>query len=116
MTFTIYGKPQRQQRPRFGRGRVYAPSRSAQDALGTEIMLKMRESHAKPLEGPVSLYLSFFGAGKSDLTNLVKLFEDAANKVLWNDDRQVLHLEAWKHTCNPGQARTEVVITALEEV
>jgi Holliday junction resolvase RusA-like endonuclease len=56
-----------------------------------------------PLEGPLAVVMEFSGntvtrwnkrAPRPDLSNLIKSVEDAANGVLWDDDRNVMQLVA----------------------
>jgi Holliday junction resolvase RusA-like endonuclease len=51
-------------------------------------------------------------ASKPDVDNYSKLFMDAANSILWDDDKQVAHLEAWKYlSINP---RLEIFVEFKE--
>ena len=111
-TFTHQGKPERQQRPRFVRGRVWMPSRKAQTGLGRDIWAQMAQHGWKITQCPVALTIAFYGCGRSDLTNLVKLWEDAANTILWVDDRQVMEIQATMVRKDP-RPRTEVEVVEL---
>ena len=66
----------------------------------------------KKILGPVRLKLAFFGTGRADLTNCAKLFEDAANQILWTDDGQVLKMELSMERAS-GNPRTEVEVEEL---
>ena len=50
----------------------------------------------EPVTGPVALSVLFSYRGRSpgDLSNLLKAIEDAANRILWVDDRQIRRVEA----------------------
>lgn len=59
----------------------------------------------KPLDGEVSLSIDWFRARRSgDLTNRVKLLEDALKGFAWHDDSQVaeVHLRRFENPHNPG--------------
>ena len=111
-TFTHAGKPERQQRPRFVRGRVWMPSRKAQSDLGRDIWAQMSQHGWKCTQALVRLRIAFYGCGRSDLSNLVKLWEDAANTILWVDDRQVIDLHATIVRKDPNP-RTEVEVVEV---
>jgi Holliday junction resolvase RusA-like endonuclease len=111
-TFTHAGKPERQQRPRFVRGRVWMPSRKAQSDLGRDIWAQMAQHGWNQTLRLVRLRIAFYGCGRSDLSTLVKLWEDAANKILWLDDRQVVDLKATIARKDPNP-RTEVEVEEI---
>ena len=117
VTITIPGRPIAKGRPRMGpNGRVYTPERTS----GAEESLKwaLREACPVPLEGALHLEVAFcfkmpksfpkarrvevedgqdpWYTGRPDLDNLLKLFTDAGNGVLWRDDAQVVRIEATK--------------------
>ena len=50
----------------------------------------------EPVTGPVALSVLFSYRGRSpgDLSNLLKAIEDAGNRILWLDDRQIRRVEA----------------------
>ena len=56
--------------------------------------------------------MRFYGVGKADLSNLIKLFEDAVNGVLWIDDRQVMMIYA-DMVREDKDPRTEVGVTEV---
>jgi hypothetical protein len=68
---------------------------------------------------PVLLTVDFYRRRKAravpDLDQYVKLVMDAANKIAWSDDAQVVGLRTWKYDSRiaGGEERTEVVVTVL---
>lgn len=118
VTVTILGRPQAKGRPRFsGTGHAYTPTRT-RDA--EELMQGfMRQACSKPLEGPLSLEVSFcfrrpnswskaqreavdegyeepWYTGRPDVENLLKLLLDAGNGILWVDDAQIVKADVCK--------------------
>lgn len=95
---------------------VYTPKPTAEAEEAMQWI--MREQCSQPLEGPLKLSVYFcfrrpnswpkakrdavddgeepWYTGRPDLDNLVKLVKDAGNKVLWQDDSQIVSLEAFK--------------------
>ena len=96
---------------------------------------------SKPIEGPVELSLAFFfprpkshyGTGKNselvkpsapvhhaqkpDIDNVIKSTLDAMNGILYQDDKQVIRLQAekrWAH--HPDQAGLALLVTGDEEL
>ena len=59
-------------------------------------LLKSARRGRGPVDGDMYVRLAFGcrPARRGDLDNLVKLVLDAANGIVWNDDRQVVYLEA----------------------
>ncbi len=41
----------------------------------------------EPLEGPIRLEIDIEGEGRADADNIIGALMDAANKILWVDDR-----------------------------
>lgn len=63
------------------------------------------------MKGRVILTCHFYGLGlTTDLSNAVKLIEDAMNKVVYEDDRQIAELHLYRHETPKGTERTEVFI------
>ena len=131
--FTINGDPKAQKRHRYRRtsNRIitYDPSSKDKDALAKLMADSMPST---PFNEPVCVMLTFylrrpkkhFRTGKfsselkkdqpiehtnrPDIDNLIKLFLDAGNKILWEDDCYVTGVFAKKlYSRNP---RTEVEI------
>jgi Holliday junction resolvase RusA-like endonuclease len=100
--FTVKGQPRAKGRPRFGKGRTYTPH-------GTVVAeAKIAAAYAGPkFEGPVSLACVFSNDRvtitltpmeidksplRGDVSNYLKLVEDALNGHAYEDDRQVHRL------------------------
>lgn len=117
LTFTIPGDPVPYSRmsPRKGGLGMFQPSkaRAYQKHAATHALLAARNFGWKrlPKGGLVTLGLDFYrSARRADLSNLVKIIEDAFNdsKAIWHDDRYVvtLHASMWKS----DRPRVEVTI------
>lgn len=119
-TFTIPGKPFAWKRPRFNRKSGATFSHPDQEAyFSTVASIAARHTNG-PIEGPVSLTIeATFAMPQSwskkkraamdgrphtqvpDLSNLVKAIEDALNRVVFADDRQIAsgsQSKFWGHT------------------
>lgn len=94
-------------RPRFGKGFTYTPKRTRdyEKVLKLNLMEFMRQNNFNAIAEPVHIDVHFrflkpkkaansFPAG--DLDNYVKAFLDAANEILFIDDKQVTMLTAKK--------------------
>ena len=136
--FILNGDPKAQKRHRYRRtsNRIitYDPSSKDKAALAKQMALSMPST---PFKEPVCVMLTFymprpkkhFRTGKfsselkpnhpiehinrPDIDNLVKLFMDAGNKILWEDDCYVCGLFAKK--LYSRRPRTEVEIWLPEE-
>ena len=76
-------------------------------------MAWMGKTKVDLLKGDLKLTMAFYGcSGRPDLDNLVKLWLDAANHILWNDDRQIVQIDA-KKIRHDDKPRTEVTIEML---
>lgn len=111
IAYSIPGKPVPLGRARVGKhGNLYTPakSRAYQELVGTH---SLQYQGSFP-EGPVRLWLRFYGTRKGDLSNYIKSVEDGLTKAgVWGDDAQVEHVEAMWHTEEPE--RVEVMVEGL---
>lgn len=114
--FVLPGQPQCQQRPRLGRGgHFYDPCGKERKALSLALLAWRMANGNRILTGDLKLTIGFFyerkRGGKRDISNMLKFFEDSANKVLWDDDNQLREIHAFK--CESTEPRTEVEVEAL---
>lgn len=82
-------EPLPKERPRFFKGHTYTPARTRKyEGQLKKIML---ESKPELLKGPISVGLVFKRSTNRlcDIDNLQKCVFDAANGILWEDDRQI---------------------------
>lgn len=118
MKFTVPGRPVIQKRPRTfvrgGRPITWDPTGIERKALSQELLAGRQRCHVySPLKSELTLRVSFFYAPKGrrpDLSNMLKALEDSGNTILWNDDHQIIHIDAWKHKCEEAQERTEIEV------
>jgi len=120
---TLAGDPQGKGRPRFGRRRdgnpvTYTPkeTRAAEHAIGWQLRAAMPRGLPGDPTGSFVVVASFYVKGnrKLDVDNALKLLLDAANGLVWNDDRQVceIHARVLHESIAP---RTEVAIYRLRD-
>jgi Holliday junction resolvase RusA-like endonuclease len=67
---------------------------------------------AKPIEGPVTLQCVFYlgDLRRVDLSNLIKLIEDALNKTAYRDDAQIVSHGQSRKVLSRHNPRTEVEV------
>ena len=138
ITIEIKGKPIPQARPRFKRsGKTYNPQSEQAKDFATKVLAQYKDD---PIDGPIWLRVMFFmlrpknhyksripgadrirpgaplwHAKKPDISNLVKFVEDSLNGVLWEDDSQIIHIEASKSFANaPEDVRTIIKVQRRE--
>jgi crossover junction endodeoxyribonuclease RusA len=103
------GVPRAKERPRLGRRNrdgtvaVYTPesTRNEEDVIGWEWVSK---NGLTMLTDDVELTIVAVG-GAADLDNHLKLIGDALNGVAYVDDRQIVHIRAWKLPAGCGAER-----------
>jgi len=131
-TFTVYGKPQPKQRPRFNRrtGTAYTPKETHEYERDVRLSFRGKYPQAVKMLGSVSVSIDAYfeppkgaskimrekmlsgevrPAKKPDADNLIKSICDAMNGVAYVDDGQVVSVSCRKLYSNV--ARVEVVIT-----
>jgi len=118
VAFRVPGQPIGKGRPRFGNGRAYTPATTAKAERAAAAIASdaMMDAGLDPFTGPVSVVIVAryrippswtkkkqtaarsheIQPGKPDLDNVVKLILDACNGVTFEDDAQVVMLEAIK--------------------
>ncbi|WP_339148373.1 RusA family crossover junction endodeoxyribonuclease [Sutcliffiella sp. BMC8] len=137
ITFTVYGEPVAQGRPRastvHGKVRMYDPAKSKD----FKKYVRLVASQHRPtllLEGPLKMHVVIYKPSlksfskkkaaaaergelrpitKPDVDNYVKAIKDACNKVIWNDDSQVVDLYISKYYS--ATPRVEVLVEPLEK-
>lgn len=114
LKFTIPGKPMVQERPIVLRkGWAIDPPRSRKEKKRIALIATAsRVAHkVEVLQGDLELTLHFYGLRpNADISNAVKLVEDALNKVAYLDDKQICKLTAERFRCSPEEGRTEVYL------
>ena len=124
---TVLGNPKALKRHRHIKsGHTYDPSKA--DKQDIAVVIQQQAPDILP-QGPVTLDLWFYmpipkswpkyrkakaekeivpHAIRPDLSNLVKLVEDAANSILYADDKQIVRIRTSKHySLKP---RTEIIM------
>ena len=116
MTFTVYGDPVPQGRPRFGNGRTYDPPKSRRYKQDVAVAASAAMRGRAPLQGALACSLRFYMpipknvsqkrrqelTGRfttkrtGDIENLAKGVMDAVNGIVWQDDSQVVQLNIEK--------------------
>lgn len=133
INLVIFGDPVAKGRARATRrGIIYTPAKTR--AAENDVASQVREQYTgPPLEGPVCLSIAFYmpvakswskadraaafagsiaHTSKPDVDNMVKLFKDATNGILFLDDAQVVDLRAVKGY--DAQPKTVVSLWSLE--
>lgn len=106
-------EPQPKLRARLSKYGVYTPAKTVKYENEIKRMIKDRYK-GPPLEGPLDVWCDFFmkkpkssknnlPVVKPDLDNLIKAVTDAANKLVWKDDSQIVSMSAKKvYSDKPG--------------
>ena len=121
ITVVIDGEPVPKARPRVihngGSGRVFTPKKTieAEQRIGWEIRRVYPGLLADP-ERRWLVWARFDCVQGSDVDNLTKLVLDAANRIIWVDDRQVERLDIWRrHVWEKPCTRLRYVPLPVEE-
>lgn len=112
LDFTIPWKPQVKERPRFGNGRVFTPTRTLKAEAAILSAFKEAQPDWTPYEGKCrvdwTFHNEFIGIKllpwvdyenrrlRGDLDNYMKIASDALNGALYDDDRLIVATSAVK--------------------
>jgi crossover junction endodeoxyribonuclease RusA len=105
MTVVLPYPPSANRYWRNWRGRMVV----SKEARDFKAQVKALAAGTKPLEGDVCVYLDIFRPQKSgDLDNFIKVTLDALKGIAFEDDRQVVYIEAsrWDDKKNPRVVAT----------
>lgn len=111
--FTVPGRPVPKQRPRVGKnGNIYIPQKCR--VYEKQVGMMARQVFPRPLTGPVALEVKlFFTSRPGDLDNYVKAISDGLNGIAWQDDRQVVELQASLQKARGSRERAEVTVRQI---
>ena len=97
VTFAVQGPPVPLARPRFGKGRVYTPKRSQQHKTRIGYAALAVRPQGWQRKGAYRVQADFYVLkGRGDVDNYLKCVLDGLQGVLFNDDRDVLQVQARK--------------------
>lgn len=121
-TFRIQGPPASKERPRFANGRAYTPAttKTAEKHVreAFELALRFQGYDESPVfKDFLCLEIKFVLKDKRrrDIDNMVKLVQDALNKVAYEDDWQIHQIVAEKSYAAKGaEPYTEVKLSGVE--
>jgi Holliday junction resolvase RusA-like endonuclease len=136
MKITIPGIPIAKARPRFSGGNAYNSQKAQQQSIKWLIATKIREEkQLTPIEGPIFVTLDFYMPIpqslnrakinrilwgliehdiKPDIDNLEKWILDCCNKIIWNDDSQVVNLHSKKKFSQNPRTEIEIMVKKKE--
>jgi len=130
--FTIYGNPVPKGRPKFTVRGGYAmayTSKKTRNAMQDMRMQSIPFKPDKPLEGAIILTVTIYRSipksfskkkiemaengilrpiTRPDVSNYLKGIEDAFNKIMWNDDSQIVRIIAGKYYSNRPRIEIEI--------
>lgn len=108
-SFVMPGRPVGKERARKGKnGTFYTPARTRE--YENLVAWKARMAHVgAPFEGPVKLEVEIRSRkSRADLSNILKAIEDAMNKIVYNDDRQIQEIHILRTRGNDEEVHVAV--------
>lgn len=116
MKFTIPGKPQPKQRPRFGKGRTYTSKETStyEAVVAMSALMARPRGWDKSARYRVEILAVFGDRRRRDLDNVVKSILDGCNVTVWNDDSQVDEIEI-KRGYDKAEPRAEILVSIIEK-
>ena len=121
LKFTVPIEPLPQPRPRFSRFGVYEPKKITEYKKAIAAVAKLAMKDSEPMTGELSAVIRLYRKYKrcsrrfGDFDNLAKAVLDALNKIVYDDDAQIVKCTIEKYTdkLNP---RVEVEVQELPTV
>lgn len=132
MIFRLAGIPVAQQRPRAlvknGKIRMYNPQNAIKKETSLRIKSQMRREDI--LQGAVVVSFRFLVpapkkikaqggspcTGVPDIDNMIKFYLDCMTGIVYEDDRQVTNLDAWKRYCFEPDMRPATIIEVMTSI
>jgi len=117
MKFTVPGSPKVLQRARMGRyGKWYDPSANEKKYIAGFALQAMATARTDQISGNLMACMTFYISDRrrKDLDNLIKSVMDALNKLVYDDDSQIVRIIASKEVCEKNKDRTEVEIFPIK--
>lgn len=97
--------------------RHYDPQAGERKTLAMTLLAARQAARKGVLSGDLRLQVLFHykghGKRRMDLSNMIKALEDSGNGVLWEDDSQIVKIDAEKEECPEGREQT---VVELEEI
>jgi Holliday junction resolvase RusA-like endonuclease len=123
VSFCLYGDPKPQQRPRFSGRHVYDSQKHIKQTYATQLEDQM--GIYKPFSSQIHVDFTFYmempkrsrsrqgllHVCRPDLSNLIKLIEDAGNGIIYTDDCIIASMTAKK--VYDSKPRTELVVREI---
>ncbi len=116
MTFTLAYPPSANRYWRVARNRIYVSAEAK--AYRSQAALEASEQGVTPLDGALILHLDVYMPRRvGDLSNRIKIVEDALNGVAWHDDAQIveLHVRRFEQAKQRGVKRFGCVVCRVEQ-
>jgi len=113
LSFIVPINPIPKQSYRHGRGGGHQP-KGIKDAEFLTGLAANKAMEGEPAEECILLEVTFYRKDhvRCDIDNLVKLFNDSLNGIVWKDDSQIVELRARK-SYDKENPRTEVTVDIL---
>lgn len=101
-------------RPRLGASGAFMPKAYRDKQRRMRLLIKDQWKR-DPLEGPLRLSIECWGEGRVDADNMIGALMDAANGILWFDDRVSIipQISVTWHKAPKAESRWQITITEL---
>lgn len=103
---------------RQGRGRTYKDAKASAYCLKVSRLWRTQLGKTDvlfPAGVAVRYTFKWYRSRKAgDLSNRVKVVEDALNGIVWDDDKQVVECHLYRYDAPKGKGRVELLIEAAE--
>lgn len=111
--FVVPGRPRPKGRPRMSRGRAFTPKATAEyEKLIRQYAEGVVTEPFACNEITLNVNVYFKNKTHGDVDNYVKIASDALNKIAYNDDKQIKHIEG--HLYYDKDERMEIEILTKE--